>query len=134
MVPECVCVCVCVWTLTAMCTCMCVCASVFTCRRKVAYKAQFKLPVWEFTLPPRRAEVMMHGVINGRVFFFESKDGHQFRRVHVPAPFNTVFILFVEYFERSRIVGVQKHPSFTSVVYDHIYYKIFCSIKSERVL
>lgn len=44
------------------------CASVFTCRRKVAYKEQFKLPVWEFSLPPLRAEVMMHGVINRREY------------------------------------------------------------------
>lgn len=63
-------VCVRVDTYCDVYVCVCVCASVFTCRRKVAYKAQFKLPVWEFTLPPRRAEVMMHGVINGRVFFF----------------------------------------------------------------
>lgn len=46
-----------------------VCASMFTCRRKVAYMERFKLPVWGFLLPPHRAEVMMHCVINCRLFW-----------------------------------------------------------------
>lgn len=67
------CVCVCVYhTVSTEHVCVDnyynVCASMFPCRRKVAYKEHFKLPVWGFVRPPQRAEVMMHSVINCRLF------------------------------------------------------------------
>lgn len=66
-------------TCVGMCVCECmwhsVCGqllntsvSVFTYRMKVANKQQLKLQEWEFILPPWRAEVMMHGAINCKVF------------------------------------------------------------------
>ena len=89
-----VCASVCVWTITATCMCVCVCAPLcLHARRKEAYKARFKLPVWEFTLPPRRAEVMMHGVINGRGGFLRVRMATSFGEC-MSRPLLTLFFFF----------------------------------------
>lgn len=40
----------------------------------MCYKVVFKLPQWESVLPPQRAEVMMHGIINSIVFLSGRKN------------------------------------------------------------